>query len=414
MWTHPGAGRFDNCELYFDRVEDDLDFLDRSNGRYLGREVGYSYMKQVPSDFPNVRRKLSHRKLAVHSNEYEKIWPAGGRPEKGTPRASEHSSFIGCGWSSLMTFENPCHYPSDDLVFGSGQNTLFVPVDLASPTAVAPLCALENEKFHRSHGRWVRYPYPDVLECLPLVSDTMDVPFPHFRPKYHGERDPKCWHRNDLTRLGITCAETDCGHVVNHRWMTDLKKEPKWFGKWEQYECAYQDMGDDMIQRCIDRENISSIKLEGVSIRSVVDSYMMQKLENIHMTNAGEDTLSVVLDTLKWPHLLWHNSIGEYKQHLADNFPNVTGSNTEYYFVTGFYVTSEREPHVTLDRSLQFSQIASDILIPKGYKLINGFDLSAAFAFDTDGQADGLHILGPPIQAIVTKFFHHLCRDIVM
>ena len=278
---------------------------------------------------------------------------------------------------------------------------------------LTPLCTLDNEQLSRSHGRWVRYPYPDHSVCPPMVRDTVPAAFAHFRPKYHGDRDPKCWHRNDLTQLGITCAEPGCRFVINHRWMTDLKKESKWFGKWEPYECAYKDMGDDMIQRCIDRKNISSIKLEGVSIRNVVDSYMVQRLEKINMANAGEGTLSVVLDTLKWPHLLWRNSIGEYKQHLADNFPNVTGNNIEHYFLTGFYLTSEREPHVTVDRSLQFSQMASDILIPKGYKMINGFDLTAAFAFDTDGQADGLHILGPPIQAIVTKFFHHLCHHVV-
>jgi hypothetical protein len=45
--------------------------------------------------------------------------------------------------------------------------------------------------------------------------------------------------------------------------------------------------------------------------------------------------------------------------------------------------------------------------------MINGFDIGAEFAFDTVGQADGMHINGPPIKAIVTKFFHYLCRGVL-
>ena len=46
----------------------------------------------------------------------------------------------------------------------------------------------------------------------------------------------------------------------------------------------------------------------------------------------------------------------------------------------------EREPHIQVDRSLLFSKIAYDTLTPKGYKMINALDVTAAFAFDTDGQ----------------------------
>ena len=46
MWTIPGANHYDECELYFDNVEDDLDFLDKDNGQYLGRERNYSYISQ--------------------------------------------------------------------------------------------------------------------------------------------------------------------------------------------------------------------------------------------------------------------------------------------------------------------------------------------------------------------------------
>lgn len=115
----------------------------------------------------------------------------------------------------------------------------------------------------------------------------------------------------------------------------------------------------------------------------------------------------VMLDSLQMPHLIWGKNQEEYLSHLS-SLPNVT-EDVEHYFVTGFYYTSEREPHVQIDRSLAYSQMAWEILLPKGYKMLNAFDVTAAFSFDTAGQFDGLHILGPPIQTIVTKLFHHLC-----
>jgi hypothetical protein len=45
--------------------------------------------------------------------------------------------------------------------------------------------------------------------------------------------------------------------------------------------------------------------------------------------------------------------------------------------------------------------------------MINGFDVIAEFVFDTAGQADGMHINGPPIKAIVTKFFHDMCLGVL-
>ncbi len=103
------------------------------------------------------------------------------------------------------------------------------------------------------------------------------------------------------------------------------------------------------------------------------------------MTMAGNRT--VFLDTLKMPHLLWHNGVHHYQELLETNFPSVVeDTENEHFFITGFYYTSEREPHVQVDRSLQFSQMAHDVLTPKGYKMINAFDVTSAFAFDTDGQ----------------------------
>lgn len=250
-----------------------------------------------------------------------------------------------------------------------------------------------------------------------MVRDTNTAAFKYYRPLYRGDR-PNCWHRDDLTQGANTCAEPGCRFLLDHRWVTDLKRESKWFGLWESNECLYHDLADEGIQQCVDSKHISSIELQGASIKNLVIGYMNQKLQNITMVPEGNSngTLSVVVNTLKMPHLVWHLSIEEYLEELHDitKFPDVTNnSDYEHYWITGFYYTSEREPHAQVDRSLQYSKMAWETLTRKGYKMINAFDVTAAFAYDTDGQADGLHIGGPPTKAIITKFFHHLCHDVL-
>jgi len=417
MWSTPGGRHYDNCELYFDRLEDDADFLDRSNGRFLGRERNYSFTKQNPRDFPNIRRRLlfsdtksiSRRKLAVSPDEITKVWPMKSQ-SMGFPRAGEVTPyFLGCGWSSLLSFESPCHYPSDDLVFGSGKKVHILPG--TSAVKDPRPCLLDDEKLDTSNGRWVQYPYLSDSICSELVKDEDMVGFGEFRPLYRGDHPPSCWYRDNLTKIGTYCAESGCGYLLQHQWVTDLKRESKWFGRWEPHECNYHIMGDAEIQQCIDNKKISKIEYKGYSIKNIVQGYMSQKLQHINMTkNEGNGSRAVFVDTIKMPHLLWHKSIDEHRKDLEDAFPNVTDSEDEHYWITGFYYTSEREPHVQVDRSLQFSKLAWDILTPKGYKMINGFDVTAAFSFDTAGQADGMHIVGPPMREIVTKIFHHLCN----
>lgn len=106
MFSIPGALHFDDCELYFDRIQEDVDFLDRDDGHYLGRDRNYSYKSQQPGDFPAIRRKL-----AISSNELKKPWPVKMHPLQGFPPSKANGTsrevayFIGCGWSSLMSFE---------------------------------------------------------------------------------------------------------------------------------------------------------------------------------------------------------------------------------------------------------------------------------------------------------------------
>jgi len=118
MFSIPGAHHFDECELYFDKLEDDIDFVDAATGIYLGRERNYSYVKQLPSDFVTTRKlqqqqqRRRRRRMAISAKELKKpgtLWPVGIHPVQGYPPIQSSGGgttyFLGCGWSSTMTFE---------------------------------------------------------------------------------------------------------------------------------------------------------------------------------------------------------------------------------------------------------------------------------------------------------------------
>lgn len=108
MFSAPGAANFDSCELYFDRIQDDLDFIERESGRFLGRERNYSYTRQDPSEYPNIRRRRGRRRRHLVISELDNNnWP-GRPPFQGYPptdAAGAVSYYIGCGWSSTMSLE---------------------------------------------------------------------------------------------------------------------------------------------------------------------------------------------------------------------------------------------------------------------------------------------------------------------
>ncbi len=290
------------------------------------------------------------------------------------------------------------------MIFGSGKR-IEITVDsevqienasIASKVEGRRACSLEDESF--GNGRWVKYPFPDDSICMSVENDFEGGGFSNYMPKYNATMTPPfCWHRDVIDQCCNSCAEMGCRFIVNHRWVTDLRRAGKWFGRWENYECSYDDMGIADIQQCIDRKNISEITVEGASVKEMLKRYIGQKLKGVQLVNKTSTTRKVILDTLKMPHVVWHDSVKEFGTKL-DKMKQVNDEALEYYFVTGFYFSSEREPHVVADRSLQFSNLAREKLTPKGYKMINAFDVTAAFTYDSDAQNDGLHITGKSVE----------------
>ena len=92
--------------------------------------------------------------------------------------------------------------------------------------------------------------------------------------------------------------------------------------------------------------------------------------------------------------------------------PNATDHGAVYVY-NGYYTSSEREPYTHTDRMHDLNRIVEEELVPKGYQPLNIYDMSAAWSYDSGQQRDGMHLVGPPMRMGVTKFFHHLCRDVV-
>jgi hypothetical protein len=71
--------------------------------------------------------------------------------------------------------------------------------------------------------------------------------------------------------------------------------------------------------------------------------------------------------------------------------------------VTAPYLSSERDVNAYLGRIEDRSRAIPGILDKKGYKMLDFFDMSAVFTYDTATQYDGMHIIG-------TEHLHWLCH----
>jgi hypothetical protein len=341
----------------------------------------------------------------------------------GYSRHENTAYYLGCGWSYWLSNHYPCLHITDDTLFGSDAFFHLV-LDSTQPnpinsTAVyiqtisnLPACTLLDESLDTNlvaSSRWFRLPFPSTSAC-PLGA-TVDKNFSSQFPKgiVDPER-PECWHQENMAVLGEYCVEMNCGFIHSTMWRSWLHQETRFYGVWTPETCQYRDLTQKQIQTCVDRRHISKISVVGCSVAGFLSEYVNQRLQGIQFVNASDKTINVVLDTLWITHKLWHDTVTTFKTFL-DGLKPIDPSNEEHFFISSFFYSSEREPHVLADRSLQFSRLAHEILKPKGYKMINAFDPTAAFTYDSAGQLDGLHIAGPPMKAITNKFFHHLCSE---
>ena len=384
------------CELYFD------------NG--TGADPEHDYM---PS---NGQMGLLLPEANFSSNMESDVERSHGRPADVS--IDDIAYFVGCGWSFWFTLDFPCVSGDlDDRVFS--QNTSFylspehgdswVEGMTTQNNTTLPLCVAENEDFLNHTGRWVRLPFPSEDICPNLVFDKgnrgWDI------TKFDPEQ-PYCWYWDDLSRMGTACVEMNC-QLLRKRpqatWMSSLHKEKKWFGYWQNYHCDYLEFTNSQLQRCISDQKVSSILHVGKSISENIEKYVNHRTEDVVFYDSSQpDHRTVTISTLGLLHISYNNR--EKLREKFRNLPNATESN-DYYWVSTLFQSSERDAMLFSDYQYNVSVLAEGILREKGWKMLNAFDTSAAFTYDTAGQNDGMHIVGPPMKSLVTKLFHYMCAD---
>lgn len=323
----------------------------------------------------------------------------------GGPRYEPAARFLGCGWSFALAVDYPCLDPSlDDSVHMLNEHFTF-----DSPSSPKnkrlPSCKLRDEVYPT--GRWIQMDWPSNDSC-PTPMDTDETHSTHFETNSHDGNNPRCWFREDLARIGQHCVEAGCSKWLPKAWRSSLKETNQWFGKWQPYNCNYMELTNHQLQQCIDSRKIGSFVVEGESIARYVKQYLAQRLDGLKLY-IGNDRKEIVLSTFSFPHLLWKEDEDGWRRYFQRL--RVLRQNQEFYWLSGFYYSSEREPFVHVERSQQLTEFAQRELRGRGYRMLQAMDLTAAFTFDSATQMDGLHIIGPPMKMIITKLFHHVCFD---
>jgi hypothetical protein len=351
----------------------------------------------------------------------------------GPPKGHRPVYFVGCGWSFWMTLDYPClNGDLDDRIPIMNNQSSFSAIAIErtdpdsenfvlSPTVsrympnydddtTLPLCTLNTEQPNQHSGRWVRGRWPNTSVCPHEMEIDTESGGGMFKiMKYDPDR-PQCWHRDDLSTVGHSCKEMNCQFISEEsKWTTSsLHLEKQFYGTYKQYSCQYKHYTDQELQTCINERKIYKIDGSGASIWLFLQQYLNQRIKKLTMyQNENEsDGLQIHLSTLA----LLHHNVRTLHDEL-DKLTVVNTSQLESYWVNSLYVSSEREHEARGPIQIVKSQIAQDTLGWRGYSMLNLYDMTAAFTFDTATQMDGMHIIGPPMKMLITKLFHYMCLN---
>jgi hypothetical protein len=322
--------------------------------------------------------------------------------------------FLGCGWSYWHTLDFPCLSGElDDKVFVLNE-TFRVDLPETNPALYddeLPLCLSGAELMANSAGRWVQEKFPSDDDCIAPFEVDKNYSSQYDVFAFNGAK-PHCWHRESIDRIGLRCVERNCGLIDRSRYWNSRARASRWMGVWRQHSCDYLEFTDRELQQCIDAKKITGIKVSGRSVAGLLESMVRQRIAPLRMYPNASDpgSAEVTISTLALLHRTMHSD-REVRESLRE-LKNATDRQLVYVY-NGYYTSSEREPYTHAERMRDLSRIVEEELIPKGYHPLSIYDMSAAWSFDSDLQRDGMHIVGPAMRMGVTKFFHHLCRDVV-
>jgi hypothetical protein len=333
----------------------------------------------------------------------------GPIPVHGKPHTGRKMWFLGCGWSQSFTLDFPCMSGElDDKVFALEPTFRLNPTTLEilpSPaTTILPLCDLDQEYSHDASGRWVKEPWP--THCPKFQIDNNRTKF--VIHKWTADQ-PHCWHRDDFTRIGHHCIEMNCKFIQqSSKWQSGFRVK-KWMGVWRDRRCDLLEFTDAQLQTCIEKLHISKFEVTGRSISVYMNEYLQQRTSGLNFYNGTEANGTIVeLSTLALLHKAMKPT--DVVRIELSELPNST--STRPVFVVGpMFLSSERETLAIHENLVRVNALARDVLQSKGYNFFTVSDASAPMVYDVATQFDGMHLIGPPMKLIITKFFHYLCKD---
>lgn len=333
-------------------------------------------------------------------------------------RPDQAAYFMGCGWSSWFTLDFPCLSGDlDDRIHVSSPQFIYNGAEEATERSLErlPLCTLEDEHFAATSssfphsGRWLRRPFPNNTEC-PVAMKRDENFKSKFAITQFDPDHPECWHRDDFSVIGQKCMEMNCRLIPPHSiWRSAVHNTTAEYVVWKPYECDYIELTDNELQTCIDAKGIGKIKRNGASVSEFLEQYLLQRLQNIRMVENGGKTIT--LSTLALLHHVGTRDDAFLNEKDLKILLEEDEENGTVFWVSGYFLSSERTVHAHVDR---MDWVNRQVMqrFPES-RMLNSFDLSAAFTYDTATQMDGMHIIGPPMKMIITKLFHHLCKDVV-
>mmetsp|Transcript_8264 Transcript_8264/g.17640 ORF Transcript_8264/g.17640 Transcript_8264/m.17640 type:complete len:715 (-) Transcript_8264:1376-3520(-) len=343
----------------------------------------------------------------------------------GYPSTKPIEYYVGCGWNPMFTLDFPCMSGLlDDKVY-IHQERIEIHVDAAktpSPS-LPPLCSLphealtsfpspqlNNNTIEPATGRWVREAWPNASMC-PQPFGYDDTIKTYFKISRYDDDHPHCWHRDNLHDIGWNCVEMNCRFIRESSIHRDTEfRSTTWSGVWKPYGCDLLEYTTAELQQCVDGLKIKEFKTQGASIAAQYRNYLEPRIKNLKLYQ-GQGGRTVSLGTNKMLHAL--SDIQENFLQSVDKMANMTEDGDTISFVAGTYFLSSVRDIADWESMAFTNNILKQHLIPKGYKYINTFDMSAAMTFDTGSQMDGMHLVGPVPKMVLTKFFHYLCKDVV-
>ena len=396
------------CEFFFDKGTpvEDLPFLSpilndltvynfTGFDKAMGKAKKNRYLSEASSISPELQQHFSLLEDDPSRHHHRRRRLGEMQRVHGYPHNASTAYFVGCGWHQMFTLDFPCVSGElDDKVYFAQESFTYQRPNPAEPrTEPLPLCQHDDELMDNSNGRWVKEAWPNETQC-PLEFGY-DTEFNgRFKITKSDPDHPHCWHRDDLSVVGYKCGEMNCHFIwEGSRWTSSFREE-QFMSVWRQYSCDYYEYTDEQLQQCLDVKKIAEFKFDGQSVARSFEQNVRLRLQNLELYNHTlPDAKKVTLSTLK----LLHETTHADKDILASwmkHYKNMTETpNHFFYIANGFYLTSERETFCFVDRMRQFNYMLEGYFLPRGYHVLNAFDVSKAVSYETAGQFDGMHLV---------------------